>query len=78
MSAGKTPEKLARRAAQQGAKIDNTLLIVAGLLKEAGNGNVPAAKELRSIIGEDQPPDNDSESLKKARELLGGIDSAID
>ena len=59
-------------------EIDNKMLIVAGLLKEAGNGNVPAAKELRSIIGEDQPPDNDSESLKKARELLGGIDSAID
>ena len=59
-------------------EINNKMLIVAGLLKEAGNGNVPAAKELRSIIGEDQPPDNDSESLKKARELLGGIDSAID
>lgn len=59
-------------------EIDNKMLIIAGLHKEASNGNVAAAKELRSIIGEDQPTDNDTEALKKARELLGGIESAID
>lgn len=35
--------------------IDNKMLIVAGLLNEAANGNVQAAKELRNIIGEDAP-----------------------
>lgn len=59
-------------------EIDNEMLMVAGLHKSACDGNVAAAKEIRSIIGEDQPPDNDTEALKKARELLGGIESAID
>lgn len=33
--------------------IDNKMLVVVGLLKEASKGNVAAVKELRNLVGED-------------------------
>ena len=56
--------------------IDNKMLIVAALLSAASDGDVPAAKELRNIIGEDRET-GDSDELRKAKELLGGVDSVI-
>lgn len=56
--------------------IDNKMLIVAALLAAASDGDVPAAKELRNIIGEDRET-GDSDELRKAKELLGGVDSVI-
>lgn len=34
---------------------DNKMLVVFALMKMAQSGDVPAAKELRSILGEDKP-----------------------
>ncbi len=38
-------------------RMDNRMRLIAGLLTAACGGNVPAAKELRSILGEDKPPE---------------------
>ncbi len=38
-------------------QMDNRMRLIAGLLTAACGGNVPAAKELRSILGEDKPPE---------------------
>lgn len=41
--------------------IDNKMAVVAALIQQAQNGSVPAAKELRSILGEDGAHQEDTE-----------------
>ena len=55
--------------------IDNKLAVVAGLMVEAQSGNVPAAKELRSIIGEDSQQNNDA--LDRLDEVLGQLNEVM-
>ncbi|MEQ2441699.1 hypothetical protein [Solibaculum intestinale] len=54
--------------------IDNKLAVVAALMLEAQAGYVPAAKELRSIIGEDSQQNNDAlERLDEVLEQLNEV-----
>ena len=56
--------------------IDNKMLMVSGLLAAACAGDVSAAKEIRSIIGEDKP--QDSEAVEKLDEVLAAIDGGME
>lgn len=56
--------------------IDNKMLMVSGLLAAACAGDVSAAKEMRSIIGEDKP--QDSEAIEKLDDVLAAIDGGMD
>ena len=55
--------------------IDNKMLMVSGLLAAACAGDVSAAKEIRSIIGEDKP--QDSEAIEKLDEVLMALDRGM-
>lgn len=55
--------------------IDNKLAVVAALMLEAQAGYVPAAKELRSIIGEDSQQNNDA--LERLDELLEQLNEVM-
>ncbi len=53
-----TDQRKANKLARMGVDpegMDNKMLLVAGLLAAACNGNVMAAKEIRNLIGEDMP-----------------------
>lgn len=56
--------------------IDNSQLIVLALFNRAKDGDVGAWKELRDLIGE-AGEQTDENALAKAREILGGVDSAF-
>ena len=56
--------------------IDNKMLMVAGLFNQAAAGNVIAAKELRNLIGEDQPQMD--EALYKLDDILSGINEVME
>lgn len=71
---GRKYNRLARMGVPRDG-IDNKMLMVSGLLAAACAGDVSAAKELRSIIGEDKP--QDSEAVEKLDEVLTAIDGSM-
>ena len=66
--------KLKRRALDP-EDIDNQMAMVVGLTEAATAGNARAAKVILEMLGDDGDERTD---LQKAKELLEGIDSAID
>lgn len=59
--------------------IDNQMAVVMGIAKSAKRGNPQAASVLLKMLGEDTVQDDPAaDALAKAKELLGGVDSAID
>ena len=58
--------------------VDNQMSVV-GIAEQAKRGNPQAASVLLKMLGEDTPQDDPAaDALEAARELLGGVDSAID
>ena len=66
--------KLKRRALDP-EDIDNQMAMVVGLTEAATAGDARAAKVILEMLGDDGDERTD---LQKAKELLEGIDSAID
>ena len=59
--------------------VDNQMSVVMGITARAKKGDPQAAGVLLKMLGEDNPPDDTADdTLERARELLGGVDSAID
>lgn len=59
--------------------VDNQMSVVMGMAEAAKRGDARAAGVLLKMLGEDNPPDDTAaDTLERARELLGGVDSAID
>lgn len=59
--------------------IDNQMAVVVGIAESAKRGNPQAASVLLKMLGEDAVQDDlAADALAKAKELLGGVDSAID
>lgn len=59
--------------------IDNQMAVIKGITARAKKGDPQAANVLLKMLGEDNPPDDTAaDTLKNARKLLGGVDSAID
>ena len=59
--------------------IDNQMAVIKGITARAKKGDPQAANVLLKMLGEDKPPDDTAaDTLERARELLGGVDSAID
>ena len=59
--------------------IDNQMAVIKGITARAKKGDPQAANVLLKMLGEDNPPDDTAtNTLERARELLGGVDSAID
>ena len=58
--------------------IDNQMAVIKGITARAKKGDPQAANVLLKMLGEDNPPDDTAaDTLERARELLGGVDSAI-
>ena len=58
--------------------VDNQMSVVMGMAEAAKRGDARAAVVLLKMLGEDNPPDDTAaDTLERARELLGGVDSAI-
>ena len=67
------------RDAVDAEDIDNQMSVVMGITEAAKRGDARAAGVLLKMLGEDSPQeDAAADTLAKARELLGGVDSAID
>lgn len=59
--------------------VDNQMSVVMGMAEAAKRGDARAANVLLKMLGEDNPPDDTAaDTLERAGELLGGVDSAID
>lgn len=59
--------------------VNNQMSVVMGMAEAAKRGDARAANVLLKMLGEDNPPDDTAaDTLERARELLGGVDSAID
>mgnify|MGYP000420582636 CR=1 FL=1 len=59
--------------------IDNQMAVVMGVTERAKRGDPQAASVLLKMLGEDAVQDDPAaDALAKAKELLGGVDSAID
>lgn len=58
--------------------INNMMLMVSAAIKAAQAGDMVAFREVLKLIGQDKPDGTDTEVLKKAREILGDTNSAID
>lgn len=59
--------------------VDNQMSVVMGMAEASKRGDARAAGVLLKMLGEDNPPDDTAaDTLERARELLGGVDSAID
>lgn len=59
--------------------IDNQMAVIKGITARAKKGDPQAANVLLKMLGEEAPQeDPGADTLKNARKLLGGIDSAID
>lgn len=59
--------------------IDNQMAVVMGIADQAKRGSPQAATVLLKMLGEETvQEDPAADALEKARELLGGVDSAID
>ena len=55
------------------------MAVIKGITARAKKGDPQAANVLLKMLGEDNPPDDTAaDTLERARELLGGVDSAID
>lgn len=74
VSDGRRYNKLARMGVPPEG-IDNKMAVVAALMQHAQTGSVPAAKELRNIIGEASQQDNDA--LERLDEVLGALNGAM-
>ena len=74
----RTTNKLLRRYVDSD-DIDNQMAMIVGLHEAAACGDARAASVLAKLLGEETPHDDgDAELLKKADELLGGIQSVIE
>lgn len=59
--------------------VDNQMSVVMGMAEAAKRGDARAANVLLKMLGEEAPQeDPGADTLERARELLGGVDSAID
>lgn len=59
--------------------IDNQMAVVMGMAEAAKRGDARAASVLLKMLGEETvTEDPAADALEAARELLGGVDSAID
>lgn len=59
--------------------VDNQMSVVMGIAEQAKRGNPQAAAVLLKMLGEEAvQEDPGADALAKAKELLGGVDSAID
>lgn len=59
--------------------IDNQMSVVVGIAAAAKRGDARAATVLLKMLGEEAPvEDTGADTLARAVELLGGVDSAID
>lgn len=59
--------------------VDNQMSVVMGMAEAAKRGDARAAGVLLKMLGEEAPQeDPGADTLEHARELLGGVDSAID
>jgi len=59
--------------------VDNQMSVVMGIAELAKRGNPQAAAVLLKMLGEEAvQEDPGADALAKAKELLGGVDSAID
>lgn len=59
--------------------IDNQMSVVVGIAAAAKRGDARAATVLLKMLGEEAPvEDTGADTLARAAELLGGVDSAID
>lgn len=69
--------KLARRGVDPD-DIDNQMAMIYGLHARASIGDARAAKVLVDILGEQSREDPVEDQMRKARDLLEGVDSVID
>ena len=59
--------------------VDNQMSVVMGIATAAKQGDASAANVLLKMLGEETAQeDPGADALAKAKELLGGVDSAID
>lgn len=59
--------------------VDNQMSVVMGIAAAAKQGDARAAKVLLKMLGEETVQEDPGvDALAKAKELLGGVDSAID
>lgn len=59
--------------------VDNQMSVIVGMAEQAKRGDARAATVLLKMLGEEAvTEDPAADALAKARELLGGVDSAID
>lgn len=59
--------------------IDNQMAVIVGITAQAKRGDAAAANVLLKMLGEEKPiEDTVADALENARNLLGGVDSAID
>ena len=59
--------------------VDNQMSVVMGIAEQAKRGTPQAAAVLLKMLGEEAvQEDPGADALAKAKELLGGVDSAID
>lgn len=59
-------------------EIDNQMAVIVGLTKMAMMGDSKSAKVLFDILGEQNREDPVEDQMRKARDLLEGVDSVID
>lgn len=60
------------------SEIDNQMAMICGLHAQAARGDARAAKVLVDILGEKAREDPVEDQLRKARDLLEGVDSVIE
>lgn len=59
--------------------VDNQMAVVMGMAEAAKRGDARAAGVLLKMLGEEAPQDDAAaDTLDRARELLGGVDSVIE
>ena len=59
--------------------VDNQMAVIVGIAEQAKRGDARAANVLLKMLGEETVQENPgADALAKAKELLGGVDSAID
>ena len=58
--------------------IDNQMAMICGLHAQASLGDARSAKVLVDILGEPRREDPVEDQMRKAKELLEGVDSVID
>ena len=69
--------KLARKGVDP-EDIDNQMAMICGLHARAAIGDAHAAKVLIEMLGEQSREDPVEDQMRKARDLLEGVDSVID